>query len=42
VLFMSGYSPQLSLRDEVSGAAWLAKPFRPETLLDRLRALLAT
>jgi nitrogen-specific signal transduction histidine kinase/CheY-like chemotaxis protein len=42
VLFMSGYSPETSLLDEVPGSAWLAKPFRPQTLLERLRGLLAT
>jgi signal transduction histidine kinase/CheY-like chemotaxis protein len=42
VLFMSGYSPDTSLLDGFVHASWLAKPFKPEALVDKLHELVRT
>jgi CheY-like chemotaxis protein len=43
ILYMSGYTDDIVVRTGVTteGAAFLAKPFTPETLLDRVRTMLA-
>jgi DNA-binding response OmpR family regulator len=41
VLFVSGYSPH-DVEHLPEGAAYLQKPFRPETLLEKAQGLLAT
>jgi two-component system, cell cycle sensor histidine kinase and response regulator CckA len=40
VLFMSGYTPDVTLLDGLSGADFIMKPFRPNALAGKLRALL--
>jgi DNA-binding response OmpR family regulator len=40
VLFMSGYSPDTKLLEGIAHAGWLAKPFKPEALVQRLGELM--
>jgi PAS domain S-box-containing protein len=40
VVFASGYSPETVLPDDVPGATFVAKPFRPSVLLGRVRSVL--